>query len=465
MSKLKRLQIFLDHDVIIRHFLYSNAFSELEKHYDVQYVFPIYEKRVTVDVDSLGLNSIVTIPVNNSRQAKLRTLSKVQTFVAARRKKTYKFVTDTWKVLYRKERTLFRDFYSWMWVMSLPGIFQIYRNKTIKDAAGYPQMEKVIDDFSPDIIIHPSVLDGVFIYDLTVLSQKKHIPFIVLMNSWDNTSSRALIPSPPDYLGAWGEQTKQHAIDFLGMRPNQIQIIGAPQFDVYRQPPSKSRKEICQLIQISEDKKLILYAGSSLTIHEIENLKILDATIETGALRNCHVIYRPHPWRVLKEEQGNFYSINWKHVSLDPFMKAYYHSPKSFEGCKVHLTNYMDTHNILSAIDLFICNATTMILEAVLHNKPVVCIITADEIKDKPLLRVILDSIYYKEFLEKLNIPRCRNIQDLFELCRNLLNQNSSKRHHKYTSANIDFFVDPQKDAYRDKLLHYVNRVMKDNNL
>ena len=49
-------------------------------------------------------------------------------------------------------------------------------------------------------MLHPSVLEGLFITDLTTATGKRGIPFLVLMNSYDNPSLKSLVVDPPDQL-------------------------------------------------------------------------------------------------------------------------------------------------------------------------------------------------------------------------------------------------------------------------
>ena len=58
-SKRKlKIGIFIDHDIMIRHFVHSKVFSKLSKKHDVDYFFPIVgHKRVTLDPSSHIKNS------------------------------------------------------------------------------------------------------------------------------------------------------------------------------------------------------------------------------------------------------------------------------------------------------------------------------------------------------------------------------------------------------------------------
>ncbi len=441
-----RIQIFVEHDIIIRHFIHSGAFRLLEARHEVQYVFPKKTKRIKTDISTLGLENKACIEVDQKRAAKLRHLAKIQTLHRTRRKAAYRAVQGAWKMMGE-------DVYRGMWLRSQPVIFPIYRHKTLKQAGPCPQIERVIADFSPDLIIHPSVLEGLFIADLALYSKRSGTPFLVLMNSWDNPSTKSMVVDHPDVLAVWGEQTKQHAIEFMGTPEEKIHILGAAQFEVYRQKPTVSREQLCRSFGIDPSVHLIVYAGSSKSVNEIKHLRLLEDAIEHSGLENCFVIFRPHPWRAPSPDEPDFFDIPWRHVGMDPAMRAFYNNSKADQPNKINLTDYMDTHNLLSAADCLISNVSTIMLEAALHGNAVACMVSDDEIKANPFLRAVHNSVYFDQFIQMMGIPRVRLHEQLATVCRELLAKASSPRFKQEQKEKAAYFVDQSDAPYSQRLL------------
>lgn len=441
-----RIQIFIEHDIIIRHFIHSGVFSLTEAHHDVQYVFPKKNKRIKTDIASLGLKNYIGVEIDEKRAAKLRQLAKIQTLHNTRHKEAYHTVQDTWKMM---GEHVYRD----MWIRSQPIIFPIYRRKVIREVGRCLPLEQAIDDFAPDLIIHPSVLEGLFIADLAFSSKARGIPFLALMNSWDNPSTKSMVVDQPDALGVWGEQTKQHAIHFMGTPPDRIHILGAAQFDVYRQAPTVSRQQICQALGVDPSKYLVVYAGSSKSMNEIKHLHLLEEAIEKGTLSNCSVMFRPHPWRSPAPDEPDFFEIPWRHVAMDPTMRPSYNSPKNEAPSKINLTDYMDTHNLLSAADCLISNVSTILLEAALHGTAVACMASDEEIENNTFLRIVHDSVYFKELIEGLEIPRVRSHEQLAATCQELLKKSNSPQFKRDQKAKTAYFVDQSDASYAQRLL------------
>jgi len=450
---MKKIQVFIDHDIIIRHFIHSNALSELEKGFEVQYVFADH-KRIKSDVSILGLRNVLTVPVDSARVAALRQLAKICSLKTARRNQSYKFVATAWRKLFGY-RTYLR-----MWVYSLPGIYNWYSKKIFEKAGRYHELDDIINAYRPDIILHPSVLEGVFISDLAMITEEKGIPFVALMNSWDNPSTKAQTIRPLDWLCVWGEQTKRHAIEFIGMNPDRVKIMGAAQFEAYRCAPSKTKEELCYEMGVDTAKKLILYAGSSKSVNEMKHLMLLEEAVQSGDLKSCHIVFRPHPWRAPAEGEADFYDIHWRYVSMDPAMKDFYNSPKNKRSTNINLTDYMDTHNILSSIDLLISNMSTIILEAALHGKPVLCMISDKDMEHNNFLNMAVNSLYFKELLEKIDLPRCRDEKRIGNYCLHQLELGKAPDFRRTQCEKARFFVDMGDRPYPIKLRNFINDIL-----
>src|SRR6185369_16429559 len=65
-TDVAKLAIFVDHDIMIRHFIQSGVFAPLEREHDVVYVFPEH-KRVHTDPSTLALPRYRTVAVSNER--------------------------------------------------------------------------------------------------------------------------------------------------------------------------------------------------------------------------------------------------------------------------------------------------------------------------------------------------------------------------------------------------------------
>ena len=129
-------------------------------------------------------------------------------------------------------------------------------------------------------MLHPSVLAGVYVNDLVFIGNKFKIPVVLIMNSWDNPSSKRAVISNNYWLLVWGPQTKAHAMEIMNMSKERVIEFGAAQFDIYSEAPKKSKEEILSYHKVKDlNYPTLLYAGSSKNTNEFAHLRIIDDAI------------------------------------------------------------------------------------------------------------------------------------------------------------------------------------------
>ncbi|MBK26610.1 MAG: hypothetical protein CME70_21600 [Halobacteriovorax sp.] len=451
---MKKVQIFLESDIIIRHFILNDTFKEIERECSVQYIISD-DHRVQTPIDKLNLKNVKLIKVNRKRLGKMRQLIKALGLRKIQDKPKYQFLKDIWKGILPEKS------YKRIKLYSHPLIFPIYRFFTLLLLGNYPELEEAVDDFKPDVILHPCVLEGLFISDLISTSKKRNIPFVVLMNSWDNPSTKATVLGLPDYLVVWGEQTMSHAIEFMDMPADKIKKFGAAQFEVYKAPPLKTRKQYCQEASIDPEKTLIIYAGSSKSINEIEHLQTLENAIQSGDITDTHIIFKPHPWRATPEGEPDFFSIDWKHISMDPGMVPYYKRSVEKNDDSIQLSSYMDTHIILSSADILISNVSTILLEAALHGMPIMCMVSDKEIEENNFLRVTLNSLYFNDLMERLDVARCKDHQEIVIECKKLIDKFMTPDFKDKQIEKTKFFVELKEKSYGQQVFELIKNIGK----
>ena len=88
----KNIGVFIDHDLIIRHFIKDNKFKELEKKFNFLYFFSKNKKRILQNINRLKIKSkIVKLDVDLQRKRKNVLLNYVGKIYNAKKKKKFKF--------------------------------------------------------------------------------------------------------------------------------------------------------------------------------------------------------------------------------------------------------------------------------------------------------------------------------------------------------------------------------------
>jgi hypothetical protein len=368
---VKRAFVFIDYDMLIRHFILSGIFRELEKQYEVTYVFhtdPKSDKTgIHIDINTLQLKRVVHFEIPRSRMGAWDKVHCIKSLHDQRGTKNYAYRRRLMRALRSPRLVMLYEF------LSLPYIYPIIRRKLLKDMGAYEPLRKFLSDEKPDIVIHPSILAGYFINELSQICPTLGIPLVVLMNSWDNPSAKSMNAGLPDRLIVWGPQTRQHAIEYMKMPPERVLEFGAAQFDIYREPIAETDDGLRTMFGVPEGRPVVLYAGVSKSVDETSHLLELDQSIATGRIPPVHIVYRPHPWRSqLVPGERNFFDLKFRHVTIDPFMADFYRRITVSRQDGFELADYRITARLLKLVVGVISPLSTMLLEAVMHGLPVI---------------------------------------------------------------------------------------------
>lgn len=458
VGTVKRALVFIDYDILIRHFVNSGAFRELEREYEVGYVFNTSrssEKRsIHVDVHSLGLDRVLEVEVPRSRMGAWHALYSVTILHHQRGGENYKPRRDLMVSMFGR-RTVRR----WT-ILSLPGVYPLFYRTVTRRMGIFAPLDDLIEREKPDIIIHPSLLTGFYINELLPISRRRDIPLVVLMNSWDNPTSKAMLTGHPDRLVVWGKMSKKYAVRYLHIPEDRVECFGAAQFQIYREPVREPLDELRRMLGVPRGKRILLYAGSAKGAHETRYLRLLETGIEQRHLPDCHVIYRPHPWRGgLAEGEVNFFDFSWKHVTMDPHMADYYRQQARQETSAIYMADYTVTRRLLHAVEGVISPLSTMLLESALLGKPVLMFFPRKDLAEptSTVTRVALGLVHFTDFWGVDGVNVCMHEEEFFPSCRRLLEQARDPAIASKLREHARRFVVMDGPHYAERLLHLAN--------
>jgi len=170
----------------------------------------------------------------------------------------------------------------------------------------------------------------------------KNTKLLMIINNWDNPSSKSFISEKFNFVALWNKQQMQHISKFNKISENQMHIIGSTTADL-----AYSKYEIL-VDSVNSNEKKLLYIGQQNNYDELNDLMKINAYIR-GKPNSFYkrLIYRPHPLSKfkIKRLESNKHKLNGIDILL---------------GKTVNLTEY----------DGIICLPTTFILEVVLSKRP-----------------------------------------------------------------------------------------------
>lgn len=449
-----KIAIFIDRDVTVRHFLESNIFYKLSKKNQIRLVFPpLDDKRISnhKNPQRFGFKfDFIKIPERRIQLWKWIFYTKIQSF---------KFGKD-WKSL-RKVYSISVG-YKMKYFFKLAAL-PLVKELTIKilkfiiNKYEINQLEDFINSFKPDLLIHPSIFQGVFINELSLISKEYNIPFILLMNSWDNPCLKNTSIYKPTIVGVWGPQTQFHAIKYMGLDKKRVKVLGSAQFQCFKEKNNLSRDQIISEYGFSGNTTLILYAGSSKENDEFKHLLYLE-NICKSINQDLKILYRPHPWLSDIETTKNIINYQSEIIKIDRTMIDFMHMVINGTINNFYSTNYKYTHDILNAADIVISPLSTILIEALCHGKESICLIPKEEDVGKIFA-------YWKElpcFQDVINSPSIKTVEEINELegvIKKSYKVCKKEKNIKLNKSLASFFVDMKGKSYEDRLQDCINEI------
>lgn len=453
-----KVLVFIDHDIIYRHFIRSGALAALTRAAAVTFIFPDDGgKRMRQDPGEMPPGTPwLRLSVDAERQ---------QTWRWALFSDQLKWRPGDHEAAIRKLRwsTLGWKAALLLTLAGLPVATSLFGKWIAKRLALRPNhaLADLLERERPDAILHPCVLEGVFINDLVLEGRARGIPVVLAMNSWDNPSTKRAVVGRPDWLLVWGPQTKAHAIRFMAMAADRVLSFGAAQFDVFRSAPRISRTEFCATYGFDPADPVILFAGANTQTDEVATMAALDAAIADGRLPRMSILYRPHPWGGGGRGGERLLAARWKHIRLDEAMRAYVMRLSAGGNATPEMPDYAKTHDTLAAVDAVVSPLSTMLLEAMLHGKAAICFLPEDE-TGSGRLRDAIPMLHFEDFLASPEVANVRSVDELIARLPVLVDARDGAGRAERLREAAAHFVTSFDTAWGERLVEFLqSRVLR----
>jgi hypothetical protein len=188
-------------------------------------------------------------------------------------------------------------------------------------------------------------------------SKRHSITSYLIVDNWDNLSSKSLLWHEPSKLGVWGEGMMKEATEIHNFPIKNMQVLGSPRIHnskVYVRKPDKTLR--------------ILFAGSGLQhSHELEILKELDARLSKGS-KKWRILYKPHPISLrspsLPEDLVSVNDLICTEIESEALMTKQYgfYEPESIKKLQ----------DLILGSDLVVAMHSTVIVESLHLGKEVI---------------------------------------------------------------------------------------------
>jgi hypothetical protein len=270
--------------------------------------------------------------------------------------------------------------------------------------------------YRPDLVVVTEVMN--LAPDLWILKRavREGVPVLWLVRSWDNLSSKGILPAPIDRLTVWSEMMREEAVSLHGFPPHHVSVAGPPHLDIVtRLDGTLERGAFLERIGADPDKKLILYAMAPMNRADVDHeqaiIERLWQLAEAGAFAApCQVLVRTYPLRATAIPEA-FASMKGLLVDVPGRLHAAFGDRD--------ITND-DLRHLIATLrysDVVVNVASTIVMEAAACGTPSICVGFDAEV-GKPYLQSIRRYFDYVHYRKLMACGGVRLAQSMDELVR-----------------------------------------------
>lgn len=333
--------------------------------------------------------------------------------------------------------------------LSSDGRFDEFKRTVIDALEPNADLARVVDAVDPALVIVPSSAYSIDSIDIAKICRARGVPTLLLVDNWDNLSSKSILWELPDHVAVWGEQSKEHAVDIQGFRPDQVTLIGTPRFDSYFALRTEA-------LPSHFDFPYALFVGTALPFDEARALKLLDDEIEAHPeqYRGLKVVYRPHPWRLGTDSIAG---SKLKHVVLDPQMEENYLRRQLSTAFQPKLDYYPA---LLSNAAFALGGVSSMLIESMVFAKRYL-VIVYDEAGNFLSPRDVYSSYVHFRGLERLQgLALCDDSAKLPSLFRRTFEASKVAQDFGAVDRERQYFLFSDERSYSQRVRDLVDRLV-----
>lgn len=215
-------------------------------------------------------------------------------------------------------------------------------------------------------------------YDRYLLREAsaRRVPTASVIVGWDNSSSYSLPGAPVDWITCWSAIQKDELEKGSDWPPERVNIGGIPSYDGYfKKEWLLSRDEYFKLHGLDPQRKLISYASSFITFSpNIQNIEALARLIAGNQLSApSQLLVRLHPNHFLDVPRFAAEREQIRALAAK-FPQVHVVEPVPLGGSLGYYSgeDMPEKSSMMAYSDVFVTVYSTMVVEASVHERPVV---------------------------------------------------------------------------------------------
>ena len=264
-----------------------------------------------------------------------------------------------------------------------------------------------------------------------LLGRRIKVPSMVVVDNWDNLSSKSIFPLEPNALICFGQQSVSFAHSIQKFNACKIYPIGSARFEIYRGVKEGSEKK---------EPRQILYAGSSIAAEDLEILELFENYYSTNNV-DINFKYRRHPY-----PQGPRLNLDDLHLKFPRLFKPGQVLPSEV------LESLEQTKEELRTTQILVAMPTTFLLEGVLCSIPTI-LISFESKTIRTSSRIMIKELEHLKGIENVHhISVVNNEIELFAT----LNRLSTSSNLAQDNSELNYFINWEAKSFTQKFLEVI---------
>ncbi len=239
-----------------------------------------------------------------------------------------------------------------------------------------PLYADLFEKYRPDLVIASTAgwrLDRYLLRE----AHARGVPTLAAIVGWDNPSSYAIPGAPMNYATCWSAIQKEELVLGSDWPPDRVHIGGIPSYDGYiRQTWLIPRQDYFQRHHLDPQRALISYACSFVHFApNYPNVEALARLVASDALdRPAQLLIRLHPShfqekpRMFAEERQRIFDLEKKYPHVHVVKPVPLGGSLGYYGGE----DMDEKASMLYHSDVFVTVYSTMVVEAAVHDTPIV---------------------------------------------------------------------------------------------
>jgi UDP-N-acetylglucosamine:LPS N-acetylglucosamine transferase len=192
-------------------------------------------------------------------------------------------------------------------------------------------------------------------------ARRLRLPVIAHVASWDHTVGKGVISPHCDVYVVQNRVMEDDLRRYHVIPPERVRVTGWPQTDLFhRRRPRAEYEQLLHRFGLDPRRPLVLVAGNtpSNAPYEGRFVERLVAWWEQGAGQRLQLLFRPHP--------------------RDREWRERFEAATGRPGVVVQEASYTDLDDLATLLqncDVVVCNAGTILLDALVGDRPAVCVL------------------------------------------------------------------------------------------